>query len=325
MAASLGDRALQQGLHTLDLARIHEQALLVLAPAKCTPAVLRRMRKQSGPFFLAALQPLEQSHQELKREIGQREAAETALAKKEQRYRLLLEQSRIMERRLRRLSHQVLSAQEAERKKISRELHDQIAQMLAGINVHLSVLKNTAAVGHDGFNAKIKNTQRLVEKSVKTVHHFARALRPPALDDLGLIPAFTSSLNDFRERTGLQVRLTAFAGVEALHNDKRTVLFRVVQAALTNISQHAQASTVSLTISRVGDAVQLHLRDDGRGFDVDPILLSPKTQRLGLIGMRERVEMVGGRFSVTSAPGAGTTIRVQLPFQARRKLKRVGP
>ena len=126
----------------------------------------------------------------------------------------MLEQSDHLQEQLRRLSRQILSAQEEERKKISRELHDVIAQTLTGINVRLATLKKEAAVNTKGLDRNIARTQRLVEKSVNIVHRFARELRPAVLDDLGLIPALHSFMKSFREQTGIQVSLTAFAGVE---------------------------------------------------------------------------------------------------------------
>ena len=129
------------------------------------------------------------SNRKLEREIARRQTVEKALKKSEQHKSRLLEQSRHMQEQLRHLSHQLLSAQEEERKRISRELHDVIAQTLTGINVHLATLKMTAASNPKGLEQNIARTQRLVEHSVNIVHQFARELRPAVLDDLGLIPA----------------------------------------------------------------------------------------------------------------------------------------
>lgn len=223
-----------------------------------------------------------------------------------------------MELRLRLLSHRILSAQEEERKKISRELHDQIAQMLAGINVHLATFNGAAARGRVGLSRKIRDTQRMVEKSVKVVHRFAQELRPPVLDDLGLIPAFQSFLKNFTERTGIRVHLKASAGIDELNSDKRTVLYRVAQAALTNVGQHAEATRVTITVLKTADAVKMDVQDNGKAFDVERRLYSGKNKRLGVVGMRERVEMVGGTFNIKSAPGDGTAIAVQIPLRGSK-------
>ncbi len=181
------------------------------------------------------------------RKFSSARSVEDALRKSEQHYSRLLEQSRHMQEQLRLLSRQLLSAQEEERKKISRELHDEIAQTLTGINVRLATLKKEAAINTKGLEQKITRTQQLVEKSVDIVHRFARELRPTVLDDLGLIPALHSFMKNFTRRTGIRVSLTAFAAVEQLNSDKRTVLYRVAQEALTNVARHAQASRVEVS------------------------------------------------------------------------------
>jgi signal transduction histidine kinase len=227
-----------------------------------------------------------------------------------------LEESRQMQERLRHLSHQLLFAQEEERKEISRQLHDEIAQTLTGINVHLATLKKEAVVNAKGLKKRITSTQRLVEKSMKTVHRFARELRPMLLDDLGLIPALRSYLRDLMKRTGLRVHFVSFAAgrVEELDNAKRTVLYRVAQEALTNVARHAQASQVKVILRRLQDAIRMEIKDNGRSFQAERVLSATSRRRLGLLCMRERVEMVGGTFSIDSKPAQGTTIRAEIPF-----------
>ena len=215
---------------------------------------------------------------------------------------------------MRQLSRQILSAQENERKEISRELHDMVAQTLMGINIRLATLKTEAALDTTGLDRSIAQTQRLVEHSVNLVHQFARELRPAVLDDLGLIPALHSFMKNFTERTGVRTCLTAFAEVELLTMSRRTALFRVAQEALTNVARHAQASRVDVSIQKLPDGVCMQIEDDGKSFPVQRVLLARGgSKRLGLLGMRERLEMVGGRFEVESAPGKGTTITACIP------------
>ena len=252
--------------------------------------------------------------QKLKQEILQRKAVEKKLKKSKQHYSHLLEQSRNMQENLRHLSRQILLAQEEERKEISRELHDEIAQTLSGINVHLATLKVEAAVNTQGLNKRITRTQRLVEKSVNIVHRFARDLRPTLLDDLGLIPALHSYMKGFTKRTGILIQFKASPDVEKLNNVKRTMLYRVAQASLTNVAQHAQASRVKVTIRKNHRSIHMQIADDGKSFQVERVLFIKKNKRLGLLGMRERTEMVGGRFTVESVKGTGTTIGAQVPF-----------
>jgi signal transduction histidine kinase len=253
-------------------------------------------------------------NQRWKREVALRQAAERMLKKSERHYGQLLAESRQMQEQLRHLSRQLLVAQEEERKQISRELHDEIAQTLAGINVYLAALKCETAAGTAVLDRNIARTQRLVEKSVNIVHRFARELRPAMLDDLGLIPALHSFMEGFTKRTHIQIRFTAFADVEQLNSSKRTVLYRVALAALTNVSQHARAKRVKVSLQKSSGAVQMDICDDGKSFDVKRVLSAKRNKRLGLIGMRERVEMVGGSFAVESIRGRGTTVSAQIPF-----------
>jgi signal transduction histidine kinase len=266
------------------------------------------------------MEALAAANRELKKEIVRRQTLEKALKKSQQHQTRLLEQSRHMQEQLRHLSHQILQAQEEERKRISRELHDEIAQTLVGINVHLENLTRDAAVNPKGLKGKIARTQRLVEKSVNTVHRFARELRPTLLDDLGLVATLHSFMKDFSKRTGLRVHFTTFAGVEQLDSAKRTVLYRVAQAALANVAQHAQASRVEVSLRKLAKTVQMEIKDNGRHFKAERLLQARKNKRLGLLGMRERVEMVGGSFAVESIPGQGTTIQARIPFDNGSKI-----
>lgn len=221
--------------------------------------------------------------------------------------------SQRMQKKLRHLTHQILTSQEEERKKISRELHDEVVQTLVSINVELSTLLNGNSPDLPQLKDKIARTQRLVESSVDAVHRFARDLRPAVLDDLGLIPALHAFCEGLAERKKLKIDLTAFARVETLASDKRTVLFRVAQEALNNVARHAHASQVKVTIAKLPGAIRLEVADDGKSFSVRTIFHA-KTKRLGLLGMRERVEMVGGQLTIESAPGHGTTVRADIPF-----------
>ncbi len=261
------------------------------------------------------MEALAVTNYELQQEVFQRRAAEESLRKSEQHQIRLLEQAHHMQERLRHLSHQMLRVLEEERKKISRELHDQIAQTLTGINFHLSALKTDAAGCSKELTKKIASTQRLVEKSVDLVHRFALELRPPVLDDLGLIPALHSFMKDFSKREGIHTHLNAFAGIEKLSIDRRTVLYRVAQEAIINIGRHAQASQVTVSIRKLSDTVRMEIKDNGKGFEMEQVLFAKKDKRLGMLGMRERVEMVGGSFAVESVPDEGTTIRVQIPLK----------
>jgi len=342
LAHGMGRQALTAGLNTLDIAKLHEQILVNKVLPGIPSGKRVRLIRQAGAFFTEAITPIEKikrtareaavhlnkivemlsqrtvelaaSNLELKQEIVQRKAVEVALKKSEHHYGELLEQSDRLQEQLRQLSRQILLAQEEERREISRELHDVIAQTLTGINVRLAALAKEAATNTKGLDRNIAQTQRLVEKSVDIVHQFARELRPAVLDDLGLIPALHSFVKIFSKRTHILVHLKAFADVEQLAIAKRTVLFRVAQEALTNVARHAQASRVEVSIQKLPDFVCMKIKDDGKSFQVDRVLHGKGSKRLGLLGMRERLEMVGGHFGVESVQGQGTTVIAQIPL-----------
>lgn len=349
-ARGLGLRAVTLGLETLDLAKIHEEVLTNLVLPHHSSRAREGMIRRAGTFFTEAITPIEETHrgareanihlkltieklsqrtvelaisnEELKLEISQRREVEDALRTSEQTSSQLLKKSRHMQDELRDLSRRLLSAQEEERKRISRELHDVIAQTLTGINVRLAALKSQANDNAKELHKKIAITQRLVEKSVDIVHRFARDLRPTVLDDLGLIPALHSYMKSFMEQTGIRVRFTAFSGVEQLDNSRRTVLYRVAQEALTNVARHAKASHANVSIHGHNGTVRMEINDNGSGFAVESAVVAKRNNRLGLLGMRERVEMVGGSFLVESAPGKETTVRVEIPHDSGTAKKR---
>ncbi|MDT8390209.1 MAG: sensor histidine kinase [Lentisphaeria bacterium] len=271
-------------------------------------------RKPKPPVREASLKVVKKR---LEREIAKRKAAEVALGDERRKYRKLLADSKNVQKQLRRLSHEVLRAQEEERKRISRELHDEISQILTGINVRLATLRIESAANAKNISRNIASAQRLVEKSVATVHRFARELRPAMLDDLGLIPALTSHLKEVRKRTGLEIQLTTSrpATLEKVGSLKRTVLYRIAQEAVKNVVRHAHATQVDVSVQVRPGHVCLEVSDNGKSFSVSDVLASKRRNRLGLLGMRERAEMVGGAFEIDSAPGKGTTVRADIPLR----------
>jgi signal transduction histidine kinase len=340
-AAQLRREALPVGLEILDLARIHENALVSILPAKASSRTRKSLIRKAGSFFAETVFPMESSRQ-LTREINshlkkfvisldqrtidaadsiamlnveilRRQEAGESLRTSERTSSELLAKSRQMQAELRDLSHQLLKAQEEERMKISRELHDVIAQTLTGINVQLDILKKQSSANNRQLHQKIRNTQLLVEKSVDIVHRFACELRPTVLDDLGLIPALKSFMKGFIADTGIQIRMSVSADIEREDNSIRTALYRVAQEALTNVARHAEASRVSLQILTRPGLIQMKITDNGVGFDANQILEGRMNRRLGLLGMRERIEMIGGTFSIQSALKQHTTICAEIP------------
>jgi PAS domain S-box-containing protein len=265
------------------------------------------------------LETVTEANEQLKAEIICRRAVEESLERSEHQARLLLEQSQVMQEQLRLLSRRILTVQEEERKRISRELHDEITQTLIGINVHLETLSKDVHVDPEELRKKIAHTQKLVEKSVNIAHRFAQELRPTVLDDLGLIPALHAFMKRFMKETGIRVSLKTFAEVEQLNSDKRTALYRVAQEALTNVDRHAHASRADVVIKKLPNAVHMQIADNGCSFDVARELPPGENQRLGLLGMKERIEMVGGTLTIESAPGLGTAIHAEVPAEDIQK------
>lgn len=341
-AQGIGRAALVGGLAALDLAEMHEQAVVSLAPSFDFANLRNGTMKRAGFFFTQALIPIEaalraarranrvlkarnetlrlhtaalaRGNRRLEREVARRKAGEAAILKGKEQYQKLFLDSERMQKKLHELTRQIISAQEEERKEISRELHDEVVQTLVGINVQLSALSNGIPAVLNTFRAKVARTQHLVESSVKAVHRFARQLRPAALDDLGLIPALHAYCKALATRRKMKIELTAFRGVERLGIDQRTVLYRVAQEALTNVARHSQATRVAVTIAEIPRAIRLEIRDNGKSFQVEKTLLAKNRKRLGLIGMKERIEMIGGTLAIESAPEQGTMVRAEIPF-----------
>jgi signal transduction histidine kinase len=251
----------------------------------------------------------------LAEEIARRRASELACKRGQRDYLRLQRECRQWKEKVRAISHELLSAREEERKKISRELHDVVAQALAGINARLAALKADAAANSGTLVQEIASTQRLVEHSIELIHRFARELRPTELDELGLIRALHAYMTGVRRKTGMPVTLTAAAAVDQLDTAAQTVLYRVAQEALTNVVRHAQAERAEVTLQKSRRHVSLKITDNGRGFSLKR-RLGNKTGRLGLLGMRERVELIGGKLTIQSTLGKGTSILATVPLQA---------
>ncbi|HVS52570.1 MAG TPA: PAS domain S-box protein [Opitutaceae bacterium] len=252
------------------------------------------------------------------RDIRERKQAELALRESREHYIKLFNEARAMEENLRRLSSQVITAQEEERKHISRELHDEIAQVLTAANVSIALLREPAARNED-FRKKVEDAQRLIEESMEMVHRFARELRPSMLDHLGPYAALQNYVKSFSERTGIRTELQNSAQLERLDQQQGTVLYRVAQESLTNAFKHARATRVKIRLRQLPRAVCMEIIDNGRSFKVPRLGAAPngeEPQRLGLLGMQERVRLVNGQFAIQSAPRRGTTVRVEIPFSS---------
>jgi signal transduction histidine kinase len=210
---------------------------------------------------------------------------------------------------LKQLSARLLEAQEEERRLISRELHDEVGQALTGVLVEMANLSNLIRNKEESaLSKKADEIKRLLEGSIGVVRNMALLLRPSMLDDLGLVPALQWQAREASKRSGIWVKVAAEEVSEDLTEDHKTCIYRIVQEALHNIIQHANARNVRITVTQERDRLLLSVQDDGQGFN------PPQERGMGLIGMEERVSALGGRLVVESASGEGTLLRVALPL-----------
>jgi signal transduction histidine kinase len=217
------------------------------------------------------------------------------------------------ERELRRLSQQLVRAQEEERKALSRELHDEVGQMLTGLRMELGNLERLQHAGSPEFPEHLAETKQLAERALRTVRDISLGLRPSMLDDLGLEPALQWQAREFSRHTGIPVDVQMDGSLDALPESHRTCLYRVVQEALTNCARHARARNIRVAVHGAGSYVTLTVQDDGVG------LAGRTGGGLGLIGMEERVRELSGTLQMHSQPQRGTLLKIELPL-AREKV-----
>jgi len=202
----------------------------------------------------------------------------------------------------------VVAAQELERRRLSRELHDETGQTLTSVLLGLKAIEE----GPDSERARAEaaRLRGLVTQTLQDVRRMAVELRPKALDDFGLVPALKRLGTGFSEQTGIRVEVESVLGEERLPGEIETALYRIVQESLTNVVKHARASLVSVLITRKSGSVIAVIEDDGRGFDTG----ASRDAGLGLVGMEERVALLNGRLQIESGEGAGTTIVAEVPL-----------
>lgn len=222
----------------------------------------------------------------------------------------------IQKQRLEGLSTEVIRAQEDERKRISRDLHDDIGQTLTAISFNLEHVNQYHGYEIDEFKRKLTVVNNLVGKSISEIHRFAHDLRPTVLDNLGFDAAVRSYVDKFSQMTNIRCRLELSADTEKLEDYKQIVLYRVIQESMNNIAKHAQASETILELSNDRKGIILTLSDNGIGFNIQQINQDNLgIGGLGIMGIKERMKLVGGKLSLISNPGEGTTIIVKVPLQ----------
>jgi two-component system sensor histidine kinase UhpB len=206
-----------------------------------------------------------------------------------------------------------MRAQEEERRRLARDLHDEVNQALTAILLRLEAL---AQDNPDVNMGEVTELKRLVNRAMEELLNLARQLRPSALDDHGLMPAVETQLKRFSARTGVEVSLNADGEPNDLPEDVQTAVYRILQEALANIGRHAGATAVSVDIEAGEDTLELIVRDDGAGFDPGALARAGNGDGpgagLGLSGMAERARLAGGELDVRSAPGGGTTVTLRI-------------
>lgn len=215
-------------------------------------------------------------------------------------------------RRHRALARQLLEAQEGERRHLAHELHDELGQTLTAIKITLQAARRVA---DDATRLHLDECISLAEKTLSQVRHLSVDLRPAALDRLGLVPSVRGLLEREAQRNGLATHLEADVTTPRLPADVETACFRIVQEALTNVVRHSRAREVWVGLHESAGELRLSVRDDGIGFNVEAAQdRAACGESLGLLGLHERVQVVGGRLEIASAPGEGTSIAVRVPL-----------
>jgi signal transduction histidine kinase len=212
------------------------------------------------------------------------------------------------------LSARLLETEEDSRRWLARELHDEIGQTLAVLEIELSHAHSLTNETQPGIRDRLRRARDLAEKTVQTVRNISLLLRPALLDDLGLVPALQWLLEDFERRSGVTCEFSE-AGVQDLLPDSvKTCVYRVAQEALHNCEKHSGASQVRVTVSQSDGQVRVEIEDNGRGLELDAKGMPGRNAGLGVLGMRERAARVGGVLTLESSPGRGMRIGLRIPL-----------
>jgi signal transduction histidine kinase len=278
-------------------------------------------------FFIHALRAFEIARQkQLKRTEEEKNKARRETLETQRQARIQTEMLNVelkeREEMLAELLHKVVSAQEGERRRIARELHDGAGQMLTGIGLRLAAAKESARSDPELAVSQITELKELNAQALQELRLIIYDLRPSVLDDLGLVPALKAQVRDFESRTGVNSEFIVKGRKRRIRPDLETIIFRIGQESLTNIAKHAEADNVHVELVIKPTSMTLIINDDGKGFDPEKVLRRNPAQRSawGLLGIQERVALVGGICSIDSEPGKGTTIKAAIPLAAEENL-----
>lgn len=212
---------------------------------------------------------------------------------------------------------QIINAQEEERKRIARELHDETSQVLTSLLISLAILEESVTT--EDARQRIAETRALAHETLRAIRSLSIDLRPSALDDLGLLPALRWYLKEYQHKCAIEVEFHASGLKDRLPAEMETALYRIVQECLTNTARHSHAHKVTVTLREETDAVFGAIVDDGDGFDYAALLKARSQERglgrgLGLTGMEERAVLLNGELELHTAPGQGTRVEVRIPL-----------
>ena len=289
-------------MHPEELPRVMEKWLAIKAAGEPFEDEMR-LRRADGKYcwFLVRSAPLRDEHGNIVKWFGSSvDIEDRKRAEKD------LEEAN---RQLKLLSRRRVKVQEEERRHLARELHDEIGQALTAAKINLQAAMEES---DPAKSKRIQETAAILERLLGQVRQISLNLRPAMLDDLGLVPALRSLLDELGRRASVAVRFSAKNIPENLDPEIQTTCFRIAQEAITNAVRHAGATQIDVDLRREDGSFRLQVHDDGRGFEMP----SPQSQTigLGLLGMKERAALVGGRTKITSAPGEGTTVDANLPL-----------
>ncbi|MCI0449160.1 MAG: response regulator [Chlorobi bacterium] len=221
------------------------------------------------------------------------------------------EHQKLMEQRIRSLA--IIEAQENERRRISRELHDGLGQLLSAAKLNFGMIDFTNNSNKEKTNDIVKQVDTIISKAIIEARRIAHDLRPTTLDDFGLIPALRILCQEFSKITGIKVKFSVSPTLERIEPKVEIAIYRIIQESFNNISKYADASEVSLDLYRKENQVFVRVKDNGKGFDAESISKTKKAGGgFGLLNMKERAELIGGKVEIISSPGQGTELLLEI-------------
>ncbi len=223
------------------------------------------------------------------------------------------------EKQLRYLSSQIIAAQEIERKRISRELHDELGQALSLIKLRVRFIKRNLRDDQKFIKQECEDTLQFIDQVIENVRRLSIDLSPTVLDDLGITAAIRWLINNLKT-TNKKINVAyKIINVDPFFSQNAQInIYRIIQEALTNIVEHAQAKNASINVKKQGDTISFIIEDDGIGFDIKEAMTKISIERgLGLASMKERVQMSGGVFRLSSKEGKGTQVKFRIPFKEK--------